>query len=65
MFAPKIKIDKGLHARLKRYATVTGYSSVDEFATHVLEKELKKIEEAATGDEEAIKKRLKGLGYIS
>ena len=65
MFAPKIKIEKDLYAKLKRGATVMGYSSVDEFVTHVLEKELRKIEEAATGDEEAIKKRLKGLGYIS
>ena len=65
MFAPKVKIDKDLYAKLKRYAMVAGYSSADEFVTHVLEKELRKIEEAATGDEETIKKRLKGLGYIS
>ena len=65
MFAPKIKIDKELYAKLKHYAAVTGYSSVNEFVTHVLEKELRKIEEATTGDGEAIKKSLKGLGYIS
>ena len=38
-------------------------SSVDEFVTHVLEKELAKIDESES--EEDIKKKLKGLGYIS
>jgi hypothetical protein len=65
MFGPKVKIDRDLYGKLKRYASITGYSSVDEFVTHVLERDLKKLEEAAAGDEEAIKKRLKGLGYIS
>jgi hypothetical protein len=35
----------------------------EEFITHALEKELAKLEDAQ--DEEEIKKRLKGLGYMS
>ena len=39
------------------------YSSPAEFVTHALENELAKLEDADS--EEEIKKRLKGLGYIS
>jgi hypothetical protein len=42
---------------------VAGYSSAEEFIVHVLEKEIAKFEGADS--EEEIKKRLKGLGYIS
>jgi hypothetical protein len=48
---------------VKRYADLAGYSSVDEFVTHALEKEIAQLEEADS--EEEIKKKLKGLGYIS
>jgi hypothetical protein len=63
MFGSGIKLDKALLARVKRYADLAGYSSVDEFITHVLEKELAKLE--GSDSEEEIKKKLKGLGYIS
>jgi metal-responsive CopG/Arc/MetJ family transcriptional regulator len=59
----KIKLDKALLARVKRYADIAGYSSVEEFITHALEKELSKLDGADS--EEEIKKRLQGLGYIS
>ncbi len=59
----KIKIDKDLLERVKRYAEVAGYSSVEEFVTHALEKELAQLE--GLDSEEEVKKRLKGLGYIS
>jgi metal-responsive CopG/Arc/MetJ family transcriptional regulator len=58
-----IKLDKDLLTRVKKYSDIAGYSSVEEFITHALEKELAKLEDA--GSEEEIKKRLKGLGYIS
>ncbi len=63
MFGSKIKIDKDLLEKVKRYSRIAGYSSVEEFITHALEKEIAKLEEADSDDE--IKKRLKGLGYIS
>ena len=63
MFGSNIKLDKTLLTRVKRYADLAGYSSVDEFVTHVLEKELAKFE--GSDSEEEIKKKLKGLGYIS
>jgi metal-responsive CopG/Arc/MetJ family transcriptional regulator len=63
MFGSRIKLDKELLARVKKYSDIAGYSSPAEFISHALEKELAKLEDA--GDEEEIKKRLKGLGYIS
>lgn len=60
---PKVKIDKELFARLKKAAQLGGYSSIDEFVIHVLEKELAQIDDGASDEE--IKKRLEGLGYIS
>ncbi|MEW6359023.1 MAG: hypothetical protein AB1696_22005 [Planctomycetota bacterium] len=64
MFGPKIKLSKELYRRLTECAEKAGYSSVDEFVIHVLEKEADRI--SAEGvDEEQVKRRLKGLGYIS
>ncbi len=63
MFGSKVKLDRDLLARVKRYSDIAGYSSVQEFITHALEKELAQLEEADSEDE--IRKRLKGLGYIS
>ena len=63
MFGSSIKLDKALLARVKRYSDLAGYSSVEEFITHALEKQIAQLEMADSEDE--IKKRLKGLGYIS
>ena len=57
------QLDKELLDRIRKYARIAGYSSVEEFITHALEKELAKLEDADS--EEEIKKRLRGLGYIS
>jgi metal-responsive CopG/Arc/MetJ family transcriptional regulator len=62
MFGPKIKVDKDLYERVKQCAEAAGYSSVDEFIRHTLEKAVAAIEEADS--EEEVKKRLQGLGYL-
>jgi len=59
----KVKLDKDLLDKVKKYSELAGYSSVEEFVTHCLEKELSKLEESDS--EEEVKKKLKGLGYIS
>ena len=64
MFGPKIRIDKELFEKLKKGAEKSGYSSVDEFITHILEKEIAKWDDDSSSDEQ-IKKKLEGLGYIS
>jgi hypothetical protein len=59
----KIKIDKELMKKIKRYAKIAGYSSEEEFVIHTLEKQIAQLEE--TDSEEEVKKKLQGLGYIS
>ena len=59
----KITLNKDLLARVKKFTEIAGYSSVEEFISHALEKGLAVLEEADT--EEEIKKKLQGLGYIS
>lgn len=63
MFGSKLRIDKELLEKVKKYAEIAGYSSMEEFVTHALEKEIEKLEEADSSEE--IKKKLEGLGYIS
>jgi ectoine hydroxylase-related dioxygenase (phytanoyl-CoA dioxygenase family) len=63
VFGSRIKIDKVLLEKIRKYAKIAGYSSVEEFVEYSLEKEIAKLEDADS--EEEIRKRLKGLGYIS
>ena len=65
MFGSRIKLNKDLINRCKQYAQEAGYSSVEEFVAHTLEKELLKNVQQKTGKErDEIMKRLKGLGYV-
>jgi len=63
MFRHRVKLEKSLMLKVKRVADLAGYSSVDEFITHVLEKAVAELEQAESAQE--LKKKLKGLGYIS
>ena len=58
----KIKIDAGLLERARRAAATAGYSSVEEFVAHCVEKELKAHE--ADQVEGQVADQLRGLGYI-
>lgn len=60
---PKIKIDKDLYEKAKEVSESAGYSSVEEFVSHLLEKVMNPPE-AEDSDEDVIK-RMQGLGYIS
>ncbi len=64
MFGPKVKIDKDLMEKIRKYAGVAGYASPEEFVKHVLEREIAKFEEGGDSEDE-IRKRMQGLGYIS
>jgi hypothetical protein len=59
----KVKLDRDLVEKLRKVADVAGYATVDEFITHVLEKEMLHFEDAK--DDKDMRERLKGLGYIS
>ena len=58
----KIKIDSALFARAKNVVEVAGYSSLEEFVTHIIEKEVVKYEQ--TNADEKTAEQLRGLGYI-
>jgi metal-responsive CopG/Arc/MetJ family transcriptional regulator len=60
--AHKIKIDDDLYERVKNIAEIAGYPSPEEFITHMIEKELSKLENPE--DDEDVAERLRGLGYI-
>lgn len=64
MAMKKIKLEKDLIDRAKKISEMAGYASVDEFITHIIEKELAQLD---SGDDsiEEVEKRLRGLGYIS
>jgi metal-responsive CopG/Arc/MetJ family transcriptional regulator len=64
MFGSRIKLDSDLLERCKQHAQKAGYSSVEEFVTHVLERELKSNRDDSQKEDEEITKRLQGLGYI-
>ncbi|MBI2964156.1 MAG: hypothetical protein HYY35_10415 [Deltaproteobacteria bacterium] len=58
----KIALDKALYERIARVAAQAGYPSAQQFVVHVLEQQVRHLEEDK--DEEEVKKRLEGLGYI-
>ncbi len=59
----KVSLDKDLIMRLRKVADVAGYATVEEFITHILEKELVHFEDSK--NDEDIREKLRGLGYIS
>jgi hypothetical protein len=62
----KVKIEGELLEKVKRCSEAAGYESIDEFVIHMLEKETNKIlpPEENNTSKEAVRKRLRGLGYI-
>ena len=62
MRAKKVRVDPALFDRLAQVAEAAGYSSAEEFIQHLLEKAVRDVEDAES--EEAVRERLKGLGYI-
>ncbi len=58
----KIRLDPDLHRRAAAKAKELGYSSLDEFIAHLLERELKQTAEQAA--KEKVLQKMKGLGYL-
>ena len=57
-----IKLSKVLCERAKLLVEKAGYSSLEEFIEHAMEKDLAQFEEADS--KEDLVKKLKGLGYL-
>ncbi len=62
LLGPWVKIPRALYPAIKQAADAAGYSSVDEFVIHVVEKTVSEVEQAKSEDE--VRRRLQGLGYI-
>ena len=52
----KVKLEKDLLEKVKKFAQMAGYSSSEEFITHCLEKEIAKLEESDS--EEEVRKKV-------
>lgn len=61
MFSPKIRLDADLYKKAEKHALALGYSSLSEWVTHLLEREMEPLT-AEEGDK--LEARLKGLGYL-
>jgi hypothetical protein len=59
----KIKINSRLYDHAKRVAKHEGYSSIEEFITTIIERELSQLEIQSDGGD-AVNDQLRGLGYI-
>ena len=57
-----LKLDKALCQRAARCAEEAGYSSMEEFVEHAIEKELAHYEKPESTQDVA--EKLKGLGYL-
>lgn len=57
-----VKLNKSLYERAQTHSDKVGYSSVDEFVQHLLERELARLEEATSRAD--VESKLKGLGYL-
>ena len=57
-----IKLSKPLCERARQVVEKAGYSSLEEFIEHAMERDLARLEEADS--KEKLIKKLKGLGYI-
>jgi hypothetical protein len=57
-----VKLNKSLCEKAKVVADKAGYSSLDEFVEHVLERDLARLAEVESKDE--LMRKLKGLGYL-
>lgn len=57
-----VKLSKPLCERARQVVEKAGYSSLEEFIEHAIERDLARLEEADSKEE--LIKKLKGLGYI-
>ncbi|MFN7919041.1 MAG: hypothetical protein U0Q16_03035 [Bryobacteraceae bacterium] len=58
-----VKLNKSLCQRAAKCAEQLGYSSLEEFVEHVLERAVSGAENSDSADE--VEKKLKGLGYLA
>jgi hypothetical protein len=57
-----VKLSKSLCERARAVVEKAGYSSLEEFIEHAVEKDLRNLEDAGSKDQ--LIDKLKGLGYL-
>lgn len=57
-----IKLSKTLCERARQLVDRAGYSSLEEFIEHAIERDLARLEQAESKDD--LIKKLQGLGYL-
>lgn len=57
-----VKLNRSLCERARKIVDKAGYSSLEEFIEHAVEKDLARLEQAQSKEE--LVKKLKGLGYL-
>lgn len=57
-----VKLNKSLCERARALVEKAGYSSLEEFIEHAMQRDLARLEEADS--KEDLVKKLKGLGYL-
>ncbi|MGE0494046.1 MAG: hypothetical protein AB7S38_32855 [Vulcanimicrobiota bacterium] len=59
-----MKLDQALYERACKVAATAGFSSVEEFVNHLVERELDRLglDEELASDQ--LRERLRGLGYL-
>jgi len=57
-----VKLNKALCDRARVLVEKAGYSSLEEFIEHAIERDLARLEDADSKEE--LIKKLKGLGYL-
>jgi Arc/MetJ-type ribon-helix-helix transcriptional regulator len=58
-----VKLNKALCERARNVVQAVGYSSLEEFIEHAMERDLSRLETADS--KEDLIRRMKGLGYLS
>mgnify|MGYP003388328698 CR=1 FL=1 len=61
VFSPKVRLDPELHRKAEKHALALGYSSLDEFVSHLLEREMEPL---SAEDKDKLDNWLKGIGYL-
>lgn len=59
-----VKLNSAICERARAAVEAAGYSSLEEFIEHAVEKELANHEAGSAESKEALARKLKGLGYI-
>lgn len=57
----RVQLSPSLYQQAQMTATAAGYSSVDEFVEHCVRQQ---VDSSASSDDEVLKGRLRGLGYV-